>query len=164
MAKRKRKKCQGSKIQQVKDYQVDEYVPYIMGIEVSILRAFGMNTDLRDGEVRQALRDLIVDLKESDMPIEKHIAVLSTRSGIKDNCGLVKQLILEGLILIFETHPVIEEEDAIGILKMINYSVGSWGVGMHGQGYLEHINGVFSEMTTAMQQLAPDEFTDFLGV
>ncbi len=59
MAKRKRRPGHGSKLRPVKDYRDDEYVPYIFKAESGILQAWTLKPDLRDGDVRQALRGLI---------------------------------------------------------------------------------------------------------
>ncbi len=149
MAKRKRKPGRGSKLRPVKDYHSDKYIPYIFKAETGILQAWGIEPDIRDGDVRQALRGLIAQLRESDSLPE----ILTTDEvsrpievEFEQVEELIQKLILSFLREAFEEQGPLPAEDLIGVFKAINHSIGAWNIGMNQQGYLKYLEGFLGRM------------------
>ena len=159
MAKRKRRPGGGSKLRPIKDYRDHEYVPYIMQAETGILQAWSVDRNMRDGDVRQVLRGLIAQLQKSETLPE--ILVSDTSEWHEINAAgtknLTEQLILRNLRQAFEQYGPLEAEDIVGILKVINNSVGAWNIGMQGQGYLKYLEGFLGQMGIRTQVLSEDE-------
>lgn len=152
MAKRKRKPGGGSKLKPIKDYRSDEYIPYIFKAEVGILEAWKMVPDLRDGDVRQALRNLIKAMKRTDqLPPEL------TGSPEKSTQSLLERRILDQLSDIFQEETALSVEDTIGVLTEVNHSVGAWNRGMLGQEYLKYIDGFLGDVGVEVRQLTDEE-------
>jgi hypothetical protein len=173
MAKRKRRPGRGSKLRPIKDYREDKYVPYIFKAETGIVQAWAIDPDLRDGDVREALRGLISPLKKSGVLPEiltKEVDASADSSedeeirieGGNQN-SLLQTLMLNNLRQAFEEQGPLEAEDVIGILTVINNSVGSWNVGMRGQGYLNYIKDFLGKMGVQARQLTAEE-VEWLGL
>lgn len=152
MAKRKRKPGGGSKLKPVKDYRSDKYTPYIFKAEVGILEAWKMEPDLRDGDVRQTLRNLIRTMKRTNqLPPEL------TGSTEKSAQTLLEWRILDQLSGTFQEDAPLDVEDTIGILTVVNHSVGAWNRGMRGQEYLKYIDGFLGDTGVEVRQLTDEE-------
>ena len=152
MAKRKRKPGGGSKLKPVKDYRSDKYTPYIFKVEIGILEAWKMEPDLRDGDVREALRNLIKTMKRTDqLPPEL------TGSLEKSAQTLLEWRILDQLSGMFQEEGPLDVEDTIGILTIVNHSVGVWNRGMRGQEYLKYIDGFLGGAGVEVRQLTDEE-------
>lgn len=156
MAKRKRKPGRGSKLRPIKDYRSDEYLPYIFKAETGILKAWGIEPDMTDGNVRQALRELISQLKESSTlprPLTADVTSEPVRIEAERIEDLIQNFILYHLRQAFEAQGPLSIEDLIGVLKTINHSIGAWNVGMNQQGYLNYLEGFLGKMgvTTTRQ-------------
>ncbi|MBN1993934.1 MAG: hypothetical protein JW953_14640 [Anaerolineae bacterium] len=162
MAKRKRKSGEGSKLHPIKDYRNDEYVPYIFKAETGILQAWAIESDIRDGDVRQALRGLISSLeKTGEMPkilaqkIETPPESIEVQGDSPET--ILKSFILNNLALAFTEHGPLAAKDLAGVLRVINGSVGTWNTGMHRQGYLNYIKGFLGGMGVGARRLTPEE-------
>jgi hypothetical protein len=160
MAKRKRRPGRGSKLRPAKDYRDDAYVPYIFKAESGILQAWTVEPDLRDGDVRQALRSLI--------KISDQISGILTEEdeGSKESIGkilsdnrhaLIKWLIITNLQDAVQEQGPLTAEDLAGILKVINNSVGTWNRGMRGQEYLKYIKDFLGGARVRVPQFSADE-------
>lgn len=159
MAKRKRIPGGGSKLRPIKDYRSPEYVPYIFGAETGILQAWKVEPDIRDGDVRQALRDLISPVQKSGelpetltRPAREEFEIEATGKE-----SLLRELILHNLSLAFEKHGPLDGEDLVGVLKVINGSIGAWNIGMSGRGYLNYLEGFMGQMGASTVALPPEE-------
>lgn len=142
MAKRKRKRGGGSKLQIQKDYRDDQYVPYIHKAETGIIEVWRAEPDLTDGEVRQALRDLIALIGNWDKPPTEPAILDDEPSLVFAGDSKVDQLseaIIDGLQIAFAEQGPLTIEDLIGVLKQINYSVGNMNTGLKQQGYLRFV-------------------------
>ena len=149
MAKRKRKSEGGSKFQPIRDYQADEYIPYIFKAETGILQAWTINPKITDGDARQALRGLIKQIGAANTLPEDLTNIADERTlNVKadDPEELLATLILDGLRLAFREHGPLTAEDVVGVLKTINHSVGTWNIGMRQQGYLKYLQGFLGQM------------------
>jgi len=152
MAKRKRKPGGGSKLKPVKDYRSDKYIPYIFKVEVGILEAWKMEPDLRDGDVRQALRNFIKTIKHTNKLPPELIG-----SEEKSAQTILEWRILDQLSGIFQEETPLSVEDTIGILNEVNRSVGAWNRGMRGQEYLKYIDGFLGDTGVEVRQLTDEE-------
>ncbi len=164
MAKRKSNpnERQGFKFNPGKDYRSERYVMYIMKAETGLLQAGTINPDLTDGEVIQALEDLIAQFQTpesftqliaapgSDDPVSK------PPKG-ENNNQFVQYFVLMNLRSVFEQHGSLNAEDTIGILGVIKASVKRWSVGLHRRGYLTYIEGFLGQMGVRMQRLNTKE-------
>jgi len=136
MAKRKRKPGGGSKLRPIKDYRDAEYVPCIFKTETGILESWKMEPDLRDGDVRQALRNIVKTIRHTgQLPPEL------TDSQEKSAQSLLEWRILDQLSNTFQEQGPLNVEDTIGVLSQVNYSAGTWNRGMRNQEYLKYIDG-----------------------
>ena len=152
MAKRKRKPGGGSKLKSVTDYRSHKYIPYIFKVEVGILEAWKMEPDLRDGDVRQLLRNLIKTMKRTNqLPPEL------TGGEEKSAKSLLEWRILDQLSGIFQEEEPLSAEDTIGVLTEVNHSVGAWNQGMRGQGYLKYIDDFLGGTGVEVRQLTDEE-------
>jgi hypothetical protein len=150
MAKRKRKPGGSSGkpvLKPIKDYRDDPYVPYIFRAERGIVSVWDAVPDIRDGDVRQALRRLIkiaqgLDSAEDEPP---NLQDSSFEFGFDDRHDVLCTAIMAGLQDAFEEYGPLILEDMIGVLKQINYSVGNLNTGMHQQGYLRFVSGFLDE-------------------
>jgi hypothetical protein len=161
MAKRKRKpgSRKGFTLRPIKDYRSDEYIPYVMKAEIGILQASTIDSDLTDGDVRKALESLTAQLKKPDailklLPDQSGEVPETSREAEAD---LIQSLILTNLRAAFDESGPLEAEDMIGILKVINVSVGKWNVGLHKRGYLDYIEDFLGGMGVNVRQLSQDE-------
>ncbi len=165
MAKRKRKpgSRKGFKLNIAKNYRDDRYVIYIANAETGILQAGTIEANLTDGDVYQALEDLISQLQEPDTYSKLFTSETSEepdeleKKKKKEIDGLVQTLILMNLRSAFQEHGPLEAEDVIGILGVIKTSVKRWSVGMHRRGYLTYIEGFLGQMGVKTWQLSPEE-------
>ena len=156
MAKRKRKpgERRGSKLRPIKDYRDDYFTLYIAQVETGILEAWTIEPDIRDGDVREALRKLIRDMKRTD---ELPAGLTADNEEKADDTSLLEWRILAGLQLAFERHGSLNVEDTIGILGVINSSVGTWNRGMRGQEYLKYIQGFLGGLGVSVRQVTQEE-------
>ena len=147
MAKRKRRPGQGAKFRPAKNYRDDDYVPYIFRAEHGILEAWTIDRDIRDGDVREALRGLISAMKKTER-LPKELAAASEDPSERnsqndlentDTKSFVQQFILNSLQAAFKEYGPLTVEDTVGILTVINNSVGTWNRGWRGQEYLKYI-------------------------
>jgi hypothetical protein len=163
MAKRKRKpgEREGFKLNLSKDYRSERYVMYIANAETGLLQAGTVDPDLTDGEVSQALEDLMVRLKQPELAE----ALLSQKTGepqssedkIEGKHAFVQRFVLMNLHSAFERYGPLDAEDVIGILGVIKSSVKKWSVGMHRRGYLTFIEGFLGNMGVKVQKLTAEE-------
>ena len=152
MAKRKRKPGGGSKLHPIKDYRSEKYISYIFKTEVGILEAWKMEPDLRDGDVRNALRDLIKTMKRTNqLPPE-------LTAGVEKSANSpLEWRILDRLSGIFQEEAPLTVEETIGVLTEVNHSVGVWNRGMRGQGYLKYIDDFLGGTGVEVRQLTDEE-------
>jgi len=153
MAKRKRQKGSGSKLQLKKTYEEAEFLPYIHDAEAGILDTWEVFPDLRDGDVRQVLRALISDIENAgelppalQNPQEQEPPI----TVVEDQAAMMRHLILSGLETAFFNHGALSLEDTVGVLKRMNYSVGSMNMGMKGQHYLNFLAGFQDEIDSLL--------------
>lgn len=157
MAKRKRKPGEDRRpvIQPIKDYRSDEYLPYIFQIEAGILQAWAIKPDLRDGDVRDALRRLMSPLKKSgQLPPQLSGEPVSETA---ESLPLLDHMILLQLKEVFTEHGMLSAENLVGVLSSINHSVGSMNLGMQQQSYLYFIKGFMGGMGFHVHQLNDEE-------
>lgn len=152
MAKRKRQPGDGPKLRPIKDYHDDEYVPYIFKTETGIQEAWAIEPDLRDGDVRQALRSLMKTMQRTGQ-----LPPTLTGSEAKSTPTLLEWCILSHLSEAFESHGPLTVEDTIGVLGVVNGSVGAMNLGMMGQNYLNYAKGFVGRLGFSVQQLSEDE-------
>jgi hypothetical protein len=161
MAKRKRGKRKGFNLELAEDYRAEKYVIYIASAETGILQAGTIHTDLTDGDVYQALGDLIADLKEPDifqqLFFPKDEESQPEQNEEKRADGMISFLIVSNLKTAFEKHGPLRAEDVIGILDVIRTSVKRWSHGMHRRGYLTYIEGFLGQMGIKTWQLSEEE-------
>ncbi|NJN98972.1 MAG: hypothetical protein HC875_35200 [Anaerolineales bacterium] len=163
MAKRKRVPGErpGFKLNISQDYRSERYVMYIVNAETGLLQAGTVDPDLTDGDVNQALEDLIARLKQ---PEAAHL-LLSPRSSepedseakVEGEHAFVQHFVLMNLRSAFERYGPLDAEDVIGILGVIKSSVKKWSTGMHRRGYLTFIEGFLGQMGVKVQQLSDEE-------
>lgn len=164
MAKRKRKpgEREGFKLNLTPDYRSERYTIYIANAETGLLQAGTIDPDLTDGDVSQALDDLIARLKQP----EAAQLLLGPAAGSDPQSAEVKpegehafvqNFVLMNLRSAFERYGPLEVEDVIGILGVIKSSVKKWSVGMHRRGYLTFIEGFLGQMGVKVQQLSAEE-------
>ena len=164
MAKRKRKPGDrpGFKLSLSKDYRSERYTMYIMNAETGILQAATIDPTLTDGEVSQALEDLIAQLKEPDSSTKLLLSQApadSQQVDLRDESknNFIQHLVLINLRLAFERHGPLDAEDVIGILGVIKTSVKRWNIGLHRRGYLTFLEGFLGQAGVRVQQLTEDE-------
>ncbi len=169
MAKRKRKpgRSKGFKLRLAKNYRSDKYVPYIMNAEIGILQASAIDPDLTDGDVSQALMDLISQLEEPEtlsklLPTEafdgpKEVDI----NGHQGPTDFVQSLIMMNLRTAFDQYGPLGAEDVIGILDVIKTSVKRWNIGMHRRGYLTYLEGFLGQMGVTVRELSEEEVEAF---
>ena len=159
MAKRKRGKRKGFSLELAEDYRSEKYVIYIASAETGILQAGTIHSDLTDGDVYQALGDLITDLEEPDtfqrlfFPVNEE----PEQEQQKKADGLINFLIVSNLQTAFEQHGPLKADDVIGILNVIRTSIKRWSRGMHRRGYLTYIEGFLGQMGVRTWQLSEEE-------
>ncbi len=163
MAKRKRVPGDrpGFKLNLTPDYRSDRYAIYIANAETGLLQAGTVNPDLTDGDVSQALEDLIARLKQ---PEAAHL-LLSPKSSepegseakVEGEHAFVQHFVLMNLRSAFERYGPLDAEDVIGILGVIKSSVKKWSTGMHRRGYLTFIEGFLGQMGVKVQKLTAEE-------
>lgn len=165
MAKRKRRPGGGSKLRPIKDYRDEEYTPYIFKIESGILQAWTVKPDLRDGEVRETLRSIMSSIKKSG-ELPEMLARSSSEeaeTAAQDAGSILEYLILNNLRDAFEKHGPLNAEDTVGVLSVVNHSVGTWNRGMRGQEYLKYIKDFLGSMGVEVYMLT-DEEVENLGL
>jgi hypothetical protein len=161
MAKRKRGKRKGFKLELPEDYRAEKYTIYIASAETGILQAATVHADLTDGDVYQALGDLITDLKDPDMfqklffPTEENLTPEEKQK--KEEDGIINFLIVSNLQDTFEQYGPLDANDVIGILDVIRTSVKRWSHGMHRRGYLTYIEGFLGQVGIGIRELSPEE-------
>jgi len=159
MAKRKRGTRKGFSLELAEDYRSEKYMIYIANAETGILQAGTIAPELTDGDVYQALGDLITDLKEPDIfqrlffPADEK----SEQEQQKKADGLVNFLVVSNLQTGFEQYGPLKAEDVIGILSVIRTSIKRWSHGMHRRGYLTFIEGFLGQMGVRTWQLSEEE-------
>jgi hypothetical protein len=161
MAKRKRGKRKGFTLELAEDYRSEKYVIYIASAETGILQAGTLDPDLTDGDVYEALNDLINQLEDSDTfqkfftpePVSEEEAKVES----KKMEGMVQSFIIMNLRDAFEQHGRLAAKDVIGILDVIRTSVKRWSHGMHRRGYLTYIEGFLGQMGIGAWQLSEEE-------
>lgn len=164
MAKRKRRPDDrsGFKLNLGKDYRSERYVMYIVNTETGILQASTIDPTLTDGEVSQALEDLMVQLKEPDSftkLLPGQAPADSQQVDLRDESknSFIQHFILINLRAAFERHGPLDAEDVIGILGVIKTSVKRWSIGMHRRGYLTFLEGFLGQAGVRVQQLTEEE-------
>lgn len=159
MAKRKRGKRKGFSLELAEDYRSEKYVIYIANAETGILQAGTIDSELTDGDVYEALSDLISQLKDADT-FQK---LFAPRPADEDQTegekidGPVQLFIIMNLRHAFEQHGPLAAKDVIGILDVIRTSVKRWSHGMHRRGYLTFIEGFLGQMGVKSWQLSEEE-------
>lgn len=162
MAKRKRRPGGGSKIRPIKDYRADEYTPYIFKAESGILQAWAIEPDLRDGDVRETLRAIMSSIKKTG-ELPSFLTQLPAQTQSEDEANsdkpgsMLEYLILTNLRDAFQEHGPLDGEDTVGILTVINHSVGTWNRGMRGQEYLKYIKDFLGGMGVFARRLTDEE-------
>ncbi|MDM8520475.1 hypothetical protein QUF64_10540 [Anaerolineales bacterium HSG6] len=160
MAKRRSKGTGKSKVKILTNYQDERFVPYLMGAETRILQLDTTNT-LIDGQVREALKTLIRSLEQTD----SFYAVLKSIKDIQQSTTTIEveltTVIIEGLAEAFDDYGQLSAVDTIGVLKVINRSIGNMTKGLNGRGYLTFLRGFMSRsgieprpLTVAEQKMA----------
>lgn len=162
MAKRKRKPGdpQGFKLNLGKDYRSERYVMYIMNAETGLLQAATIEPDLTDGDVSQALDDLMSRLRQPELfakLLSAQGAKDSESPALEDRNAFIQHFILLNLRTAFERHGPLDAEDVIGILGVIKTSAKRWSIGMHRRGYLTFLEGFLGQAGVRVQQLTEDE-------
>lgn len=163
MAKRKRKPGdrQGFKLNLSQDYRSERYAIYLANAETGILQAATIEPDLTDGDVNEALVDLIAQLEQPDLAelllAQKADKPQSGEPKTEGNHTFIQHLILLNLHSSFERHGALAAEDVIGILNVIKASVKRWGVGRHRRGYITFLEGFLGAMGVKVQKLSDDE-------
>ncbi|MBI1881586.1 MAG: hypothetical protein HYR94_25680 [Chloroflexi bacterium] len=163
MAKRKRKpgERQGFKLNLSKDYRSERYVMYIANAETGILQAATIDPDLTDGEVSEALADLISQLEQPELAglllSQKTDEPEPTEAKLEGKYAFVQHFVLMNLRSAFERYGLLDTEDVIGILGVIKTSVKRWSVGMHRRGYITYIEGFLGQMGVRVQKLTDEE-------
>ena len=152
MAKRKRKSGGGIKFQSRKTYEESEFIPYIHAAEGGIMSFWQAMPDLTDGDVRKALRGLVKSIQNWDVPQEQPADLIGEDTVVlgptaDDKTSLLQVAILEGVREAFDEAGPLTVEDLIGVLKRINYSVGSMNLGMRQQNYLHYVQGFRGQLT-----------------
>lgn len=154
MAKRKRQLGGGSKIKPVVTYEEDKFALYIRAVESQILAAWDTRPDLRDGEVREALTTVFKEIERTetlpeqlltDSALPEKSEETSTDLTEIGSVAYLQEHILIGLQSSFEDEGPLNPQDTVGILKRVNYSIGTWNKGMELQGYLHYIKGFLEE-------------------
>lgn len=163
MAKRKRKpgERRGFKLNLSKDYRSERYTMYIANAETGILQAATIDSELTDGEVSEALEDLISQLKQPELVglllSPKTDEPQQAEAKVEGDHAFVQHFVLMNLQSAFERYGPLEVEDVIGILGVIKTSVKRWSVGMHRRGYITFIEGFLGQMGVRVQKLTDEE-------
>ncbi len=160
MAKRKRRPGGGLKLRRIKDYRDPEYTFYIMAAETGILQAWAIDSNLRDGDVRKALRSMIKQASQwVEILSQPGETAEEQRQTMLDNSnhGLLQSMITMNLRDSFKKHGPLNAEDFIGILKVVNSSVGTWNRGMRGQEYLKYVRGFLGGIGVGARILTEEE-------
>ncbi|GAB4433822.1 MAG: hypothetical protein Fur0044_31280 [Anaerolineae bacterium] len=159
MAKRKRKpgEREGFKLNLTPDYRSEQYVMYIVNAETGLLQAGTIDPDLTDGDVSQALDDLIARLKQPEGAQLLLGPAASSETKVEGEHAFAQHFVLMNLRSAFERYGPLEVEDVIGILGVIKSSVKKWSTGMHRRGYLTFIEGFLGQMGVKVQQLSAEE-------
>lgn len=164
MAKRKRKpgERKGFKLRPVKDYRSEEYVHYIMNAEIGILQAATIVPELTDGQVDDALANLISQLKQPDavsklLPAETSTDLEDAEPIDTAAPDFVQSFILMNLRNAFEEHGPLNAEDLSGVLGVIKTSVKRWNIGMHRRGYISYLEDFLGQMGAGVQKLSQEE-------
>lgn len=165
MAKRKRKPGDrgGFKLNLSKDYHSERYVMYLMNVEIGLLQAGTINEDLTDGEVIEALEDLILQLQEPELFTQLLLSPTPEEPpAVKDDgtYTLAQHLILMNLRSAFKQYRPLEAEEVIGILEVIKTSVKRHSVGMHRRGYLNFLEGFLGQMGVQVREISAEEAND----
>jgi hypothetical protein len=166
IAKRKRKpgeERQGFKLNLSTDYRSERFVMYIANAETGILQAATVDSDLTDGEVSQALEELMAQLNDETvfrgLLLENQAPDAASHLDVsnKDRNSFVQNFILINLRTAFERYGPLNAEDTIGILGVIKTSVKRWSVGLHRRGYITFIEGFLGEMGVGVRKLTDKE-------
>lgn len=163
MAKRKRGGRKGFSLKLETDYRSERFTMYIANAETGILQASKVAPELTDGDVSQALTDLIAELQDP----ARAEALLTPGTETpedegegeqeKDQLGIVPHFILMNLYSAFDRYGPLPAEDVIGILDVIKTSVKRWGHGTHRRGYLTYIEDFLGQMGVETRLLTPEE-------
>jgi hypothetical protein len=116
-----------------------------------------MDPDLNDGDVHEALNDLITKLEDPDTFQKFFASTDKDRAEGEKMDGLVQSFIIMNLRQAFEQHGSLAAKDVIGILGVIKTSVKRWSHGMHRRGYLTYIEGFLGQMGIKTWQLSEEE-------
>jgi hypothetical protein len=164
MAKRKRVAGErpGFKLNLTPDYRSERYTIYIANAETGLLQAGTIDPDLTDGDVIQALDDLIARLKQPEGPSlllspAAQDEAQGAEAKVEEEHAFAQNLVLMNLRSAFERYGPLDAEDVIGILGVIKSSVKKWSTGMHRRGYLTFIEGFLGEMGVKVWQLSDEE-------
>ena len=164
MAKRKRGGRKGFKLRLEQDYRSERYTMYVMNAEIGLLQAGTIASELTDGDVYEALEDLMERLQNPEIFTEL-FSDQATAEAQEDDASeasdsLIDHLVIMNMKTAFEQYGPLEAKDVIGILGVIKTSVKRHSVGMHRRGYLTFIEGFLGGMGVAVQQLSPEEVED----
>ena len=162
MAKRKSRLGGGSRLRPIKDYRSEEYTPYIFRVESGILQAWAIESDIRDGDVRESLRSIMSSIKKSgSLPeiLTQSLPEEEEKTGVVSPAfdSMLEYFILRNLRDAFDQYGSLNEEDTVGILTAVNHSVGTWNRGMRGQEYLKYIKDFLGGMGVFARQLTEEE-------
>ncbi len=160
MAKRKRGKRKGFKLHLENNYQSERYTMYVMSAETGLLQAGTIHSELTDGDVYEALENLMERLKTPEIFTELFSDQATDDSQGDDDSeapNMIGYLVIMNLKHAFEQHGSLTAEDVIGILGVIKTSVKRHSVGMHRRGYLTFIEGFLGGMGINVQKLSAEE-------
>ncbi len=164
MAKRKRRpgNRKGFKLRLEKDYRDERYVMYVVSVETGILQVSTIDSNLTDGDVIDALEDLILQLQNPEVFAnvlfpQSAGAAPAADAGEEKIMGRTQNFILMNLRSAFEQHGALPAEDVVGILDVIKRSTRKHSVGMHRRGYLTFLVGFLGQMGIEVRQLSDEE-------
>lgn len=136
---------------------------YIAHTETGLLQAGTIDPELTDGDVYQALTDLMMQLQDP-ATFEKFFAGKTDEKPNKldlgdseNEHGFVQSFVLMNLRDAFAKFGRLPAEDVIGILDVIKTSVKRWSVGMHRRGYLTYIEEFLGQMGVYAKRLTQEE-------
>jgi hypothetical protein len=120
-------------------YKKDAYVPLMFATEQGIYEAYEMTREqLTDQEVRDALEELILGLRQDTLPpldSTEEIAADSEKAMVVWNVRRHWELLKD-------EEPQFGTEDRIGVLRTLLNSLATWGSpSPHSRGYLHFLEG-----------------------
>ncbi len=151
MAKRKRRSKPKKSFQLPKNYQDKKYIPYIMRVEIGIIQIATADSGLTDGDVKQALRQLIKQLRLAGAPATPFKAAVVENIRLKSS-DKFSPLILTNLLDTLPDNVPLLLEDAIGILDEVKSSIGVWSYDPGGQAYLDYLRGFLADVGLTIKQ------------